>query len=54
MNWSLSTLLGDVANAWSAENWPFTLAFWGAVALCAGAATYFERRRRKARGINGD
>jgi hypothetical protein len=28
MNWTLPTLLSDMMDAWSADNWIYTLAFW--------------------------
>lgn len=28
MNWTMPTLLNDALNAWSADNWPYTLGFW--------------------------
>jgi len=39
MNWTLPALWRNVAEAWSAENWPYTLAFWIAVAAVGWWAT---------------
>jgi hypothetical protein len=45
MNWTIGSLLRDVADAWSAENWPYTLAFW----IVVGGVVVLISRRRKER-----
>jgi hypothetical protein len=46
MNWTLPTLLSDVADAWSGSNWIYTLAFW----LLVGGGLYLVGRRDKRKG----
>ncbi|MGE0052942.1 MAG: hypothetical protein AB7S74_01925 [Hyphomicrobium sp.] len=47
-NWRIDTLLRDTLDAWSTENWPYTLAFWLAVAAVGGiGARIADRWRQK-------
>lgn len=46
MNWSIATLLQDMFDAWSGENLPYTLGFWGVVATLSVFAHLFNKRRR--------
>jgi hypothetical protein len=43
MNWTLETLLGDVADAWSAENLPYTITFW----VIVGVMIWFLSRNKQ-------
>ena len=42
MNWTLGGLLSDVADAWSGDNWPYTLGFW---AIVGGVVLLLNLRR---------
>jgi hypothetical protein len=44
MNWTLSGLWSSVTEAWSAENWPYTLGFW---LIVGGVGLLLSRRARR-------
>jgi hypothetical protein len=48
MNWTLPSLLSDVADAWSVSSWIYTLAFW----VIVGGGLYYLGSRAKGKNSN--